>query len=50
MLLLHVGVERGIAEVSLVAVLALVVSSVDVVFRATLTAFVLTVLRSAIVV
>jgi hypothetical protein len=49
-LLLHVSIESGIAEVSLVTVLALVVSSVDIVLRATLAAFVLAVLGRAIVV
>lgn len=31
MLLLHVGVQRGIGKISLVAVLALVISALDVV-------------------
>ena len=50
MLLLHVSIESWITEVCLVAILALVVYSVNVVLGSTLAAFVLTILRCAVII
>jgi hypothetical protein len=50
MLLFHVSIKRGVAQVSLVAILAPVITSLDIILRATFAALVLVVLRARFII